>query len=359
MGFLLLDATLLGQASLVSPDNILLFFFFLCLNGVFRKDKLTLLLSCIGLSVVSMRGMTMAVALMTYSFLIDYKEITSSKLFFYRTWPWVLGGSFGLAFLVYHYVEKGWNGYHEGSPWAVCFQKVDLEGFFRNLVLLVWRMLDFGRLAVWLCIVAGTWIAYKKKLLFQKEIRHSFLLFFIVLSFSCPSFLLYNILNAHRYLLPVYVCASLVAAQLTIRVLFVYVKSKAWVAGFFLLLLSGHFWVYPDSVSKGWDSSLAYLPYFDLRQRMIDYIKQKDIPFDQVSTGAFNEQVFDHYDLSGDTAHFTLKGLDNKYLFYSNIYNNYSDQELDELKCCWNKKQEFKKGQVRVTLYQNPKLSTE
>lgn len=303
--------------------------------------------------------MTMAVALMAYYFVLNYKDITSIKTFFEQAWPWVLGGSFGLAFLVYHYVEKGWNGYHEGSPWAFCFQKVGIRGFLKNGVLLVWRMLDFGRLAIWMCIVAGTCIAYKKQHLFQQEIRHSFLLFFIVLGFSCPSFLFYNMLNAHRYLLPVYLCAGLLAAQLTIRVLFVHVKSKAWLTGFFMLLLSGHFWVYPDSISKGWDSSLAYLPYFDLRQKMIDYIKQEEIPLDQVSTGAFNEQVFDHYDLSGDSLHFTFNGLDNEFVFYSNIYNNYSDRELKELKCCWSKKKEFKKGLVRVALYQNPRLSVE
>jgi hypothetical protein len=46
-------------------------------------------------------------------------------------------------------------------------------------------------------------------------------------------------------------------------------------------LLSGNFWVYPDTMAKGWDATLAHLPYHHLRQKMRQYINRNHIPVDR------------------------------------------------------------------------------
>jgi hypothetical protein len=195
-------------------------------------------------------------------------------------------------------------------------------------------------------------MGFKTRSVFDEDTKRVFFLLVFVLGFSCPTFLLYNGLAGHRYLIPVYLCASLLAVHLTIHVIFVHIKSKAWIIAFFLSLLSGNFWVYPDKVSKGWDSSLAYLPYFDLREKMISYIKKEGIPMGNISSVFPNEVSFDIIDLSNDTTRFNGKMLKSPFVFYSNVYNDYSDDDLDELKLKWKKKKEFCKGQVRVTLYE-------
>ena len=46
---------------------------------------------------------------------------------------------------MFHYLETGWMGYHENSPWAPAFEKVDFQGAIKNILILGWRLLDFGR----------------------------------------------------------------------------------------------------------------------------------------------------------------------------------------------------------------------
>ena len=55
--------------------------------------------------------------------------------------------------------------------------------------------------------------------------------------------------------------------------------------GFMLLgLLTGHFWIYPDPVAKGWDATLAHVPYFGLRREAITYLDNKGIPLETVGS---------------------------------------------------------------------------
>ncbi len=358
MCFLLLDATVLAQASLVSPDNLLLFFFLLTVNSIFRRQRGLLFCGILGLGLVSIRGMTLDVALFFFYMVLYRATYPSFRAFGKDLLPWIMGGCGGMAFLAFHFWMKGWIGYHIDSPWAGSFQFVPIQGFLKNSLVMMWRLLDFGRISVWLCIGWGLFVLYKSHMAVRKDTKQLMMLFLFVLSFSAPTFLLYKELNAHRYLIPVYICASLLAANLTIHVIFIHIQNRMWVVVFFVVLLSGNFWVYPDSVSKGWDSSLAYLPYAGLRAKMKAYIAQEKIPFPQVSSQFPNLATFDRQELSGDTTRFSSHMLDSPYVFYSNVYNDYSDDELDELKQHWKIQKEFCKGQVRVTLYKNPRIDS-
>jgi hypothetical protein len=34
----------------------------------------------------------------------------------------------------------------------------------------------------------------------------------------------------------------------------------------FVFTLTGHFWVYPEKISQPWDTTLAHIPYYELRK---------------------------------------------------------------------------------------------
>ena len=142
MLLLFINPVVASQCVLVSPDVVLIFFFLLALNGIFRNKKMVLSLAILGLAAVSMRGMMVVAALFLFQWGIQI--LGSFKSFLRLTIPYLLGGTFALLFFIFHFVKKGWIGYHAGSSWAEAFQWVDFKGFIKNVVLLIWRLVDFG-----------------------------------------------------------------------------------------------------------------------------------------------------------------------------------------------------------------------
>ena len=121
-------------------------------------------------------------------------------------------------------------------------------------------------------------------------------------------------------------------------------------------MISGNFWIYPDKIAKGWDATIAHIPYYQLRKKMINFIENKDISFNDVGSEVPNTEMIKYIDLSNDNRKFPLKNFDiHRYIFYSNIYNMFTDEEIDELKNNWIVEKEYKCLQVYVRLYKNPK----
>jgi len=123
-------------------------------------------------------------------------------------------------------------------------------------------------------------------------------------------------------------------------------------------LLSGNFWVYPDRISQGWDATLAHLPYYNLRKKMIAYIDENNIPVNETGSGIPNAYPLKYIDLSDDEREFPRKDFDKqKYIFYSNIFNDFTDEELERLKNKWQVEMKYQTLQVKVVLYKNPGYS--
>jgi len=117
-------------------------------------------------------------------------------------------------------------------------------------------------------------------------------------------------------------------------------------------LISGNFWIYPDQIAKGWDSTLAHLPWYKIRSEMIQYIENEKIPFDQVGTDFPNTATFENIDLNGRNVSFPEKNMQtNPYIFYSNIFNGFSDQELNDLKTKWIVVKDIERCGVKGVLY--------
>ena len=354
------DPVLAAQSLLVSPDVALVCFFLMGVWGVFTRQNGWKVLAALGLAMVSMRGMMTVVVLFLFDWLAyrESKPLLQMKTIFQKMLPYVPAGLFGIAFLIWHYRLTGWIGYHPDSPWTPSFERVDLPGFAKNIAVLGWRLLDFGRVFVWL-VTGGTllyqWRAKQVKKLWQnKQMRRLVGLFLLALLVLTPSLLLYKGLSAHRYLLPVFLSLTLIAFVL----IFKHLQSKrirllAFGIAFFGLL-TGNSWIYPDKISQGWDSTLAHLPYYDLRSQMLDYIESERIPLDAVGTAFPEIGALKYRDLSDRETGFAPKDLQRQsYILYSNVMNDFSDAEIDSLKQNWTLVQEFSQWGVRVALYKN------
>lgn len=358
------DPTFATQSILVSPDAVLIFFFLLGLWAVFTGKRYWLVSAILGLGMISLRGMMVGVVLFLFEIIksgSEFKKLKQSENTFQKTsaflfkmiQPYLFGGLLGLAFLIYHYVSVGWIGYHPDSPWAPCFEKVDFLGFVKNMGVLVWRMLDFGRLFIWLIIAWGFIHIYKNKSSLDPLLKDLLYLIGLSILILCPSLVIHKALLAHRYILPIFILLSILCYYLIFNVF----PSNRWKVVLYAIALvglsTGNRWIYPDKVAQGWDSTLAHIPYYELREEMLDFMEESKIPIEQTGTGFPNRSAFKEIDLSTKEGAFSKKDLaHHQYIFYSNIMNDFSDAELDELESQWTKLKVLKAQGIKVILYQ-------
>ncbi|MFN7115937.1 MAG: hypothetical protein ACK4TA_04010 [Saprospiraceae bacterium] len=356
--FALADPTLAAQCLLISPDVILTCFFLMGVFAILQKLSFLKALAMLGLAMISMRGMMTVAALFLFNMIMQYHNWKAIPRLLLQTIPYYIpAGLFALAFLGWHYAQTGWIGYHPDSPWAPSFAKVNLQGFIKNIIILGWRMLDFGRVFIWMILL---YLLFQQKryrlLLKQAAIRPFYWLLILCFIVLTPTLLLYQSLSAHRYLLPIYLALTL----FTFAVLFAFLDNKkaSIIYAFIIIvgLASGNLWRYPDTIAQGWDASLAHLPYYKVRQKMLEYLDNQDIPFNAIGT-AFPEIGSRQFrDLSDRVEGFAEKDLATQtYILYSNVMNDFSDAEVDTLQQHWTPLQTFAQGGVRMVLYtRNP-----
>lgn len=349
------DASLMSQITLVSPDIPLMFFFLLTLNAVFNNKEELIAIGVLGMFLTSMRGMMLSLCLMIIDIYINYgfRNIISFdkiKKLTKRALLYLPAATLFVCFSIYHFQEKGWIGYHKDSPWADCFEKTNLSGFFFNIGLLGWRLIDFGKVGVWI-VCFMLWLKFKKYILIDKQKQILILSFTIFLILLPLNMLWAKNLMGHRYLLPIYITFSLLTATLTFSS-YVPDKIKNSLAAIWLLIsLSGNLWIYPPKISKGWDSTLAHLPYYQLRTKALNYLDSQKINFKDVDTFFPNYYALDDIDLNNDKRFFDnyTPGNNSRYILYSNIFN-IDDAVYDEMMKNYKAIQEFKKAGVFIVL---------
>lgn len=360
---LLIDAAILTQFTLVSPDVWILFFFIMALNALFRQKPFFLAAALTGLTLTSMRGMMLVAALfiagwITRMIIRPDKSVSTVRIsrdYFVKAFPAYLPAFLvALTYFSLHYLRTGWIGYHADMPWAVHFERVNASGFFRNCVILGWRLADNGRITLWVILIYLTIKMIHLKIKPDRQaVRLIILTLTILLTLSYPA-LTYRNLAGHRYLIPVYFLVTLTTVCHLIRLPAIKGRKLILIITG-LTLLSGNFWVYPDRIAKGWDAMLAYLPYQQLRKEMIVFIDRQNIGYTDVGTDFPNNIPFKFIDLNGDTRSFGSieNGMDSfRYIFYSNVFNGFSDTELKALRTDWKVLKATHKGQVKVILYE-------
>jgi len=375
---ILVDPFFAGQSILVSPDIVLIFAFLGGVYGILKERPAVILMSTILLGLISMRGMMVTFSLyLWWSFttiFLQKEQLFSIKnsiqILTKNILPFLPAGLIASAFLLGHYFHFGWIGYHADSPWAGSFESVDFMGFLKNIGILGWRFLDFGRFfllggLVWLllktCFLAsfsasrtlssGSTFLTKN----HQENDNSFILISLIIILSLiltPSLLLHKGLLSHRYLLPITLSITFLFYHLCFQIITNVNLQKLVFSIAFIGLLTGNLWIYPKPIAQGWDATLAHVPYYNLRQKMIGYIDKQQIPYDQIGTVFPNIGAFEMYDLEGQSTGFVKKDFrHNQYFFYASVFNDISDGDFIELETNWEIVKQFDSFRVEVVLY--------
>ena len=353
MLLILADTTFLSQTILFSTDLAMLFFMLLALHAVIFQKKITLALAITGLLFSHMRGLQLALTIGIFDLFLNFSKRNRNLVRI--ALPYLPALVLFGAWMIFHYYSTGWILYHPASPWMECYKTVNAKGVFRNMLIYVWRLADLGKLFLWIPVLFGIFWVIRGKLKTNATLKQLFLLLAIMLVVNAPTMLFYKMLNNHRYLLPLYYILAMLSAYLLFAGALTGRSRKVLIAVVFLGLISGNFWVYPGKIANGWDATLAHIPYHHLRANMLAYIDEKKIPFENIGSEVPNVTPNQFILVNDDERTFRRANLQHHpYVFYSNIFNMFTDDEIDELKNEWIVEQEYRCLQVYVILYRNP-----
>ncbi len=338
----LLDPVLAGQMTLVSPDVVLVFFFLLAVVSILERRPFFLALGILGLCAISMRGMMTSAALLVWLFAMRIAECGireySAFRIPYSVFAFLPGFAFAGWFLGWHWQTTGWIGYHPGSAWAPAFAQVQGWGVLRNLAVVAWRWLDFGRIFEWLVLLfllRKFWLS-KEKFKISSLNLVWLLLFLSLMLLLTPSAVLYHNLSAHRYFLPGFLALHLLVFQWISAVNWS-PKTKEWLCIMLVVAMAtGNLWVYPTGISMDWDSTLAHQPYHRLRADALVFLEKEGVDFQTVGSAFPNLNTGENLLLNGDQRRFAeLDWQRNTYIFASNVFNDLSAADHERLQQEW------------------------
>ena len=335
-----------AQSTLVSPDLILMAGFSTMIFGMLTESKYPVFVGSMLLVLASTRGTGLVLALGIYWLFIN-KNSTFKRL--------LLLSPAAILFCSYqfiHYKSKGWIGYHSNMDWAISFEKVSFLDWLKNLGIIAWRLLDTGRLIL---IIALILTLNKVRKLYKNElwvmsISMLFLISLVLIALTSP----YKYLTGHRYYMPIYFLIILVFS-LGLPVFAEVSKQKILTCCVLAGFIIGHFFTYPRGIAMGWDSTLAYLPYQNLRLEVKDYIVKKEIPFEAIGSKFPNISGFRATDLEYENSGFSdIDTSIQSYILYSNVMNDFPDVLYDKLKSGWIEERAWKKGHIEMILFKKP-----
>ena len=249
-----------------------------------------------------------------------------------------------LGYQIWHYLHTQWIGFHTDSPWSPSFQMVSSpKAVLYNAGLYAWRLLDYAMVILYIAI-AYLWCK-------SSNHKNNSLLILLVLLVIALGFITvpFSGLINHRYYLPIQLLVILWFLQLSMS------QSLPRVLAVLILMAAGNCIIYPDRIAQGWDSTLAHIPFYSIEKQIHNYIKdQPQITLKDIGTAyplkvsrhlldpSVIETGYHEYDMSSD-----------KYILYSNIMNDFTDEELDLL-AKWKKVKSIERFGVRMTLYGRP-----
>ncbi|MCS7027586.1 MAG: hypothetical protein NZ519_02370 [Bacteroidia bacterium] len=344
---LCLEATLTAQIMSLNVDIPLLSGFFMALYGIDRQKNKWIIIGTTFLSLLSIRGWIMSFALFAID--LHYNQWNIKKYYLYLKRYFLFGFCIVIWLIAHKIYTKNWfaSPIYQSN---FCFVVIP-----KNIVVFFFRLLDVGRLVLWLVVL---WLIFKERnrILRIFNFEH-FLLYSAVITLITFFICFVPVTNpiGHRYFMVVYVLVIIWAVQMSSK------YFKKWhLAPIGICFVIGHIWIYPAPIANGWDASLAHISYFSLKKKIWDYMQLQGIPFNQVYTypplhkSAYITDLDTH-----KTENLPLLNKENfekaHFILYSNISNHFNRPELEKIKTQYIRLYEVKKGLVECAIYQKNK----
>ncbi|MEM7187494.1 MAG: hypothetical protein AAF466_12625 [Bacteroidota bacterium] len=351
----IIDPTLMAQTTILNNDMLLLFFILLGLNSLWKGQWLWYTLALSGMLLTNLRGIYCTIAFcLIHALFVRYASLSFDRkmLRAYAIGLVVFGG-----FLIAQYTELGWVLISKNKNYAGHREAAGIARVAKNAAAYFKNILDFGRVFLWVPLLLLLWKVFRKQLTLSLASKRILLALMVFTSVFFLGFVPFSNPMGPRYLM---IC-FLLGAMLFGNLLFRSNKNQTLRNGVITLvavgLLTGHLWIYPSTISQGWDSSLAYLRYFKQEQAMLDYLKEQGISRDEVGTHLpINSRHMARLDGSEklDPPFVTPDFEKNRYYLHSNVENKTKDAGIERLAKDWEPVKTFSSMGVFLTLYKNP-----
>ncbi len=346
------DPTLFTQLILINPEVIQLFFFFLALNGLIKQNRIHKILGLFFLGIVTYRGMMLCAGLflieVTLLFWVENKNIRELTKISFLT-DYLIGALPALIYVFWRLTTKGWLQTHPDSPWSSLWQFASLKDFIRNGIVLTQRYLDYGRIVVF-AFVIGVFFRKTKLLVLKKTQQLLIVSLMSVFVIVIVSLFTKNTMG-HRYFIVSYIAVILLSFILLDELKY----KKIYYVILLIGLVSGNLWIYPPKIAQGWDASLAHLPYWKLRIEAIEFMDKNNIPIEQTASFFPNGTSINNIVLNDDERSFVAFTGEERYVFYSTVYN-LGNKEFILLKKNYSPVKEFERNRIHLTLFKRNDL---
>lgn len=330
------------QYTLISYDAVLLSLYLAALVAYFDNRRIIFMVVVIGIAGISLRGLVNMAALSVTIFFME-KKIFSSWL----RWNLLMLPAIILLiiWLFYHYQQTGWLLSTNAEGWAQQRSLVETKGLLKNVYSLLRVFTDFG-------MVLLSMLSLFYGITLKKINRYSALWFIPAVLFALSFLPFTNPIN-HRYFLIVFVLMLFPVIQFLSDRKIIYTGLTV------CILILGHFLIYPEPVSNGWDCTLVHVQYSLNRKAFVEKI-DKQYHLNRATIGTvfpMNTSLY-QTDMTNDSIRmYNVNGKDIhsvEYLVYSNVCNDFSDEQINELKR-WQPLTKNQFGMIDFILYKKPK----
>jgi len=352
-----MDPTVVAQTTILNNDMLLLFFLLLGLNSLVSQKWGWYTIAITGLLLTNLRGIYCTIAFGVIHFLyVRYASLTLDRKMLRA---YLVGLVVFAGFLIAQYNELGWVLISKNKNYATHREAAGLARVAKNAAAYIKNILDFGRVFLWIPLGLLLLVVFRSK---NKKLslpsKRIFIALYVFLIVFFLGFVPFSNPMGPRYLMICFLLGGILFVNLLSESILSAGKRKLLVGIIGFALVSGHFWIYPATIAQGWDSSLAYLNYFSEEEKMLAYLSENNIAYDEVGTNLPLKSMKMAHELNTEKLNptFAEPNFDtNKYYLFSNVENRTKDEGIIMLKKQWNERVTFSRLGVYLTLYENPK----
>jgi len=351
-----IEPTLVAQTTNLNNDMLLLFFTLLGLNSLFSNGYWLYAIALTGLLLTNLRGIYCLLALAIIHIWFCRVQLLAYNKKMLRAY--IIAIAIFIGFLFYQYSQLGWILISESNNYKKHREVAGILRIGKNAAAFIKNLLDFGRFAIWipLLVMVFKFIKMKK---FNNDAK-SYRILIALAVFTCiffVGFVPFSNPMGPRYFMICFILANFLFINLLCNFSLRILKRKIAVFIIIFFFVTGHLWIYPSTISQGWDGSLSYLNYFKQEEQMLQFLKEEQLETSRIGTNIpLNTKWLATLNLEDRAANnfqdFNIKT--NEYILFSNIENRTENDDIHTLKNSWKTIKTFSQLGVFITLYKNP-----
>ncbi|WP_179319844.1 glycosyltransferase family 39 protein [Winogradskyella helgolandensis] len=344
-----LEPTFIAQTTNLNNDMLLLFFTLLGLNALIKSKPVLFALALSGLLFTNLRGIYIVISIVLIHVIYTRFKLIKNRKPIYLGYVVALL-SFAM-FCYFQYEKLGWFLITQKENYNAQRQSVGLKQVLINSIVYAKSFLEFGRFIIVLFLLPLLVKYIRDKSNRSVRIDRIAIAFFVFAFIFFIGMVPFSNPIGDRYFMICYLLAVILLINLITH--YNLSKKPLMYVAIVLMFISGHFWIYPATLSQSWDSSLAYLNSYTVEEQMEYYIDSVGIKPSEIGTRIrFNERDNSEFKVLTEAERYTDFNIEtNQFIMLSNIDNQTKDDELNEIMTNWKLIKSYSQLGVFMSLY--------